>query len=249
MRSVPLFVKFRAIITVLAVTFGLSMASKAESLVVISAKVAHLSGSARYTVDGVSRSDLKTGDSIKPGYTIQTAERSSVDIAFGHSLPSRLPVQNTLIHLFPDSALEFEKLDIKGRRILRTFFWGKQTNEIRLNLKTGRILGTVQKEPPIADYEVRFADHIVRIPFGGYVLDAAGKVYVLIGSAVVSDKAGMVVKTVGARREFDLVTGKIEDIPPSDNMYDMVSGPCMEIPTPISTSHRGPGLGGALRVF
>src|SRR5215469_13586447 len=190
------------------------------------AKVVAIGGSARYFLPGDSRShDLKTGMTIKPGTIIQTASGAGnyVDIVLNNSRAVEAPEASPSeiasysqkpkadqdgIRLKENTVLSIDKLTV-------TQTGADTVTDTELDLKAGKILGTVKKLSPTSKYEVKVPNGVAGIRGTIYSLSANGILQVLTGAVVlayVGPDGNVVTQVVNAGEEFNISTGLITPI-------------------------------------
>lgn len=129
-----------------------------------SAKVQAIrSGSAQYTVDGVSWSPLQAGTVLKPGTTLKTDMMGVVDLYLGKNGP--------WVRLTPDTTLALSNLMVDegaGETVVNT----------QLGLNTGRIQGVVRKLSQSSRYEVKTPTGTCGIRGTRYEISASNRVIV-----------------------------------------------------------------------
>lgn len=211
------------------VTFGAAVAVVAWASTVCAqsgfqgtAKVVRLEGAARYTTGNDVWQPLKEGDVIKPGAVIQTASKSKVDLVLtdrggeAASLPALgtasykpgAEARANVVRLYENTVLGVDKLS-----------WMETgadlVTETQLDLRAGRIFGTVKKLAVASKYEVKIPNGVAGIRGTIYTLDASGVVCVLSGSVVIAYvKDGKVeTQVVMAGQKFDPATGLVTPIP------------------------------------
>jgi hypothetical protein len=194
-------------------------------------KVVNLKGAARYMPAGGSDwKPLKTGMLLKPGAIIQTAADSYVDVVLNNAkatqgLNSALSAEpasynpnepsgnyrpkavQDAVRIFENTVLSVDKLTINKT--------GADTvTETQLDLKAGRIFGTVKKLSASSVYEVKIPNGVAGIRGTIYLISADGTVSVLTGEVVVSYVSNGVVTTkdVPAGYQFDPSTGQVTPI-------------------------------------
>jgi len=194
------------------------------------AKVVAIKGAARYTAAGSSDwKPIKVGLTLKPGSVIQTAADSYVDLVLnnarasqglGSAMSSDVSADSTAtgpsfkpkvtqdaIRVFENTVLAVDKLTI-----MKT---GADTvTETQLDLKAGRIFGTVKKLSASSVYEIKIPNGVAGIRGTIYLISADGIVSVLTGSVVISYVSGgqMITKEVPAGFQFDPATGQVTPI-------------------------------------
>jgi len=194
-------------------------------------KVVGLKGAARYTTGGTADwKAIKVGTLLKPGTVIQTAADSYVDVVLndakatqglGSSLSSdgyaktsssagdsyKPKVVQDAVRVFENTVVGFDKLT--------TMKTGADTvTETQLDLKAGRIFGTVKKLAATSVYEIKIPNGVAGIRGTIYLISADGVVSVLTGSVVISYMSanGLITKEVPAGYQFDPATGLVSPI-------------------------------------
>lgn len=194
-------------------------------------KVVNLKGAARYTTGGTSDwKPIKVGVTLKPGTVIQTAADSYVDVVLnnaratqglGSALTSEVYASSTssgnetynpkvvqdAIRIFENTVLGVDKLTV-----MKT---GADTvTETQLDLKAGRIFGTVKKLSATSVYEIKIPNGVAGIRGTIYLLGADGVLSVLTGSVVISYVSGgaLITKEVPAGYQFNPATGLVTPI-------------------------------------
>lgn len=215
----------------------LTMATTAQAAEELTAKVVRLKGSARYSTGGNVWQPIKIGDTFKTGAIIQTAAGSIVDIVFaeatgpgrtasGGGLPSissltySPTVQRDIVRVQPDSVLAID-------RLTATKTGSDRVTETQLDLRSGRIIGSVNKVSAASTFEVKIPNGVAGIRGTLFSISALGVVSVLEGSVACafSSPDGPKVVVVQAGFEFDITTGETRPIPadmrPSDFPRDV----------------------------
>ena len=186
-----------------------------------SVKVVAKGGDARYFVPGDSKShDVKVGMMLKPGTIIQTASGAGnyVDLVLNNAhavappeaTPSEIAsykpkAEQDGIRIYENTVLSVDKLTI-------TQTGADTVTDTELDLKAGRILGTVKKLSPTSKYEVKIPNGVAGIRGTIYSLSASGILQVLVGSVVVAyvgPDGNVVTQVVNAGEQFDLTTGLV----------------------------------------
>jgi hypothetical protein len=166
---------------------------------------------------------LKSGLILKSGAIIQTAAGSYVDLALNNANAVANPVRATpidvgysapkaeqdAIRIFENTVLGVDKLVINET--------GAETvTETQLDLKAGKIFGTVKKLSASSKYEVKIPNGVAGIRGTIYTLSADGVLTVLSGSVVlafVGPDGSVVTQVINAGQQFDARTGQITPIP------------------------------------
>ncbi len=193
-------------------------------------------GSARYSSDNRTWQAVEVGAIIKPGSVIQTGPNSYVDLAIDErgAGAMRLAAKTSaasassgggggsagetanVVRVTPNSILAIDKLTSEDT--------GADTvTDTQLDLRAGRIMGTVKKMSAASRYEVKFPTGVAGIRGTTYTIDANGVVRVLVGSVVLSYlKNGVVVtQVVNEREQFDPATGQVTPISATDFAFWM----------------------------
>src|SRR5262249_26136213 len=157
----------------------------------------NLKGAARYMVSGSTDwRPIKVGAMLKPGTVIQTAADSYVDLVFnnaratqglGSALTSEVSSRasassgddNYKPKVVQDAVRIFENT-VLGIDKLTTMKTGADTvTETQLDLKAGRIFGTVKKLSAASVYEVKIPNGVAGIRGTIYLIGADGVLSVL----------------------------------------------------------------------
>lgn len=201
------------------------------------AKVVRIKGSARYATQNNVWQPLKIGDVLRAGSIVQTADKSRVDLVLGAAQeivteagPSGggvgagagagmyQPVaEQNLIRIWENSVLAIDKL--------LTANTGTDTiSETQLDLKTGKLFGTVKKMSAASKYEIKLPNGVAGVRGTIYTISSDGVVSVLVGSVVIAyvDASGNVVtQVVTGGQQFNTRDGKVTPIP-NFNQEEMV---------------------------
>lgn len=160
------FTKLTAFSVALAATLAVSVQAQPQQG---TATVRAIKGSAEY-LEGGAWQKLAVGKVLNPGTTIRTLSESQVDLYLKDNGP--------VIHVTADTLLGLDKLVFENT--------GADTViETRLDLKNGRIQGSVKKTAATSVYEVKIPTGIVGIRGTDYDISTAGRVYVTDGSVLV----------------------------------------------------------------
>ena len=187
-------------------------------------KVVRLKGAARYSTGNNVWQPLKIGTILRTGALVQTAANSRVDIVLGEAdlAPTRAIAGNVnafqpkaeqdIVRIHEDTVLAFEKL-------ATTDTGNDQITETQLDLRSGKIFGTVKKLTPTSRYEIKLPNGVAGVRGTIYTISADGVVQVLVGSVVISwvapDGTAMT-QTVNGGYQFDARTGLVTPIPDYD---------------------------------
>lgn len=192
-----------------------------------SATVVRIVGSARYAAADNVWHTLREGDVLRPGATVQTAERSRVDIVlndpdarpsetvWGELLTYQPPVaEQNFVRLWENTVLSIDRLLVAETGAGRI-------TETQLDLRTGRIFGTVRQVTAASKYEVRIPNAVAGVRGTIYAISADGIIQALVGSVVVAhtDAAGNVVtQVIVGGQQLDIRTGQISPLPDIDRL-------------------------------
>jgi len=203
-------------------------------------KVVGLKGKARYTTGtGVDWKDIRMGQVLKPGTVIQTASESYVDVILNNTKASqslssamssdvsevsnssggsggKAKVTQDAIRIFENTVLSVDKLSI-------TRTGADTVSDTQLDLKAGRIFGTVKKLSASSQYEIKIPNGVAGIRGTIYLLSADGVLSVLTGDVVLSFMLNgtLVTKEVPAGYQFDPTSGQVSPI--SDPLLQQLS--------------------------
>ncbi len=179
---------------------ALALVSMAQAQSQGAAKVIRVKGSARYTTDGNTWKPLKTGMSMPAGSTIQTGvERGSyVDLltsegdakmpmpaSIGGTISSttgtgyKTAAKQNVIRLWENTLLGVDKLNL-------TSTGSGVVSETELNLKAGRILGSVNKLSAGSSYEIKLPNGVAGIRGTEFEITSSGVVKVISGEVVLA---------------------------------------------------------------
>lgn len=186
------------------------------------AKVVRIKGAARYTTGDNKWHTLNVGDVLKPGTVVQTASESQVDMLLWdrEQVSERLisPVftykpdaeaRVNMVRLYENTVLALEKLAWMETGV-------DLVTETHLDLRAGRIFGTVKRMTGASRYEVKFPNGVAGIRGTVYMLDASGLIKVLSGQVVMSyvkPDGSVVTQVVQGGQMYDPVTGLLTNIP------------------------------------
>lgn len=238
-------------VTVLTVGCVISVLAQTETP--LPSTVVRLNGHARCKTDGgATWRMIKVGELIKPGSVIETALRSDMDLLLGEEIkPARGSAAKAdlynpeiypgnVVRLADDSALRIDKLTRKPAEGSK-----EPVEEIMLELRSGRILGSVRKLGNESKYEITFAGGVVGMRDTVYGLSAKGELGVLKGTACIALADGKPASVVAAQQQFDPSTGLITKLArpssPFPNNLRALSEPDRKRPatfTPVSPPQR-----------
>ena len=214
---------------ILALAMVTSLSAQTQEGII---KVVSLKGAARYMAGGATDwKAVKVGAILKPGTVIQTAADSYVDLVLnnakatqglGASLSSEIPVSTSsssgdsgykpkavqdAIRIFENTVCGVDKLSI-------TKTGADTVSDTQLDLKAGRIFGTVKKLSAASSYEIKIPNGVAGIRGTIYLIGADGVVSVLTGQVVISyiSNGAPVTKEVPAGYQFNPATGQVTPI-------------------------------------
>jgi hypothetical protein len=202
----------------------------AQSVVQGKARVVRIGGHARFTTGNNVWQPLHVGDVIKAGTVIQTENKEGafVDLVLGDGngslgmaasdasgAPSVTPIsyrpsaEQNVVRIWQNSALGIDKLT-------STDTGADMVTETQLDLRTGRVLGTVKKMNSASKYEIKLPNGVAGIRGTFYDITSDGVVRVSSGSVVLAYMAAdgsVTTKVVVAGQQFDARTGEVTPIP------------------------------------
>lgn len=216
----------------LAVMLALAVSASAQEAPPGMAKVVSLQGSARWSKgsSGIWQ-PIRVGDILTSGALIQTAGSGSyVDLVLNNekamgplagSMMASPPTPSTgaggshgakqdTIRVYADTVLALDKL---------TYYkTGTDTvSETQLDLKAGKIYGTVRKLSPASRYEIKIPTGVAGIRGTTYFVTADGIIGVIDGEVWVSyigpDGTVQTQRVVGGE-QFDVKTGTLSPVQP-----------------------------------
>jgi len=200
------------------------------------AKVIRIKGPARFSTGNNVWQPLKVGDVLKAGTVIQTSTEANsyVDLALGDGstpVPSAASSsaytpsiatssssgyqpssEQNIVRVFENSALGIDKLTMQQTG-------ADEVTDTQLDLKAGRILGSVKKMSAASKYEVKLPNGVAGIRGTIYDISASGVVRVLTGSVViayVNSDGSVTTKVVTAGKQFNPTTGMVTDMTRAD---------------------------------
>lgn len=194
------------------------------------AQVVRLKGAARYSTGNNIWQPVKIGTTLKAGYIIQTAKDSIADLVLGEPAKGQGPkpglgeglgyqpvAEQDVVRVWEDSAVAIEKLTVMETG-------ADQVTDTQLDLRSGRIFGTVKKLNAASRYEIKIPNGVAGVRGTIYTISADGVVQVLVGSVVIAwtgpDGVAHTQVVVGGQ-QFDVRTGLLSPIP-NYNQKEMV---------------------------
>ncbi len=199
---------------------GVMSSATAQQVKEGTATVVRIKGQARYFTGNAQPQTLKVGMALKPGTVVQTAAGAYVDIVLGETkAPERQPVFGTMayqpeteqnvVRMMEDSTLAIDKLTVSDTG-------ADVVTDTQLDLRAGRIIGSVKKLSAASKYQVNIPNGVAGIRGTIYAISADGIVRVLVGSAVVAyvrPDGTAATQVVAAGYQFDIRTGELTSIP------------------------------------
>jgi len=206
------------------------------------ATVVRLKGAARYSTGNNVWQPIKVGTVLKSGALIQTAAKSHVDIVLGGSTlagdstatgdsslasdsslaPSpasaatgisyKPKAEQDVIRVAQDTVLALDKLSVMDTG-------ADQVTETQLDLRSGKVFGTVKKLSATSRYEIKLPNGVAGIRGTIYTISSDGVVQVLVGSVVISwiaPDGTQMTQSVNGGYQFDARTGLVTPIPDFD---------------------------------
>ncbi|HYG22255.1 MAG TPA: FecR domain-containing protein [Verrucomicrobiae bacterium] len=199
------------------------------------AKVVNIKGAARYTTaDNSTWRPLKSGTVLRQGAVIQTASDSHVDLILNNQKASAATTAalgamdssasaSTVAYVQPktdqDAVRIYENTVLGLDKLIANQTGIDKVTETQLDLKAGRILGTVKKLSAGSSYEVKIPNGVAGVRGTIYTLSADGILSVLTGSVVmayVGADGTPTTQEVRAGQQYDAKTGQITNIPESE---------------------------------
>src|SRR5262249_44046483 len=215
-----------------ALALAMVTSATAQSVTQGKARVVRIGGHARFTTGNNVYQPLHVGDVIKPGTIIQTENKEGafVDLVLGDGSGSlgmassessssssaavspiayRPTAEQNVVRIWQNSALGIDKLT-------STDTGADVVTETQLDLRAGRVLGTVKKMNAASKYEIKLPNGVAGIRGTFYDVTADGVVRVSSGSVVFAYMAAdgtVTTKVVVSGQQFDARTGEVTPIP------------------------------------
>jgi len=204
------------------VALAMVASAAAQQMTQASAKVVRIKGDARFATANNVWQPLKVGDVLGAGAIIQTATDSRVDLVLGEKnamaaepakwgdvIQYQPEVEQDFVRVWENSVMAIDKLLIADTG-------ADQIKETQLDLRAGRIFGTVKKMSAASKYEVKIPNGVAGIRGTIYDISAAGFLSVFKGSVVIAytDGSGSIVtQVVVGGQSYDCSTGQFTPIP------------------------------------
>jgi hypothetical protein len=218
----------------LAVVAALSAQAAEQGI----AKVVHIRGAARYTTtENPNWRPLKTGAVLKQGTVIQTAADSYVDVVLNNANATAAEsaalgaadasmsnpdvssasynqpkAEQDAIRVYENTVLGLDKLTLNQTG-------ADKVTDTQLDLKAGRILGTVKKLSAASKYEIKIPNGVAGVRGTIYSISSDGILSVISGSVVlayVGADGTPTTQEVKAGQQYDAKTGQLSDIPEAE---------------------------------
>lgn len=186
--------------------------------------VGRIEGAARYTTGDNIWQPLRSGMVLRPGAVIQTAQNSQVDLifserevgpppetTFGHLVyrPGEADVRQNVIRLRENTLLAIDKLSWEDTG-------ADVVTETMLDLRAGRVFGSVKKQTAGSKYEIKIPAGVASIRGTVFELSADGIVSVYAGTVVMAymqPDGTVATRIIVAGQRFNLRTGELITIP------------------------------------
>ena len=202
----------------------------AQSMRERTATVVRIKGAARFSEGNNVWQPVKVGTVLKSGALVQTAANSHVDLLLGGAVdntrlaPRRSAAappattayqpkaEQDVIRITQDTVLALDKLAIMDTG-------ADQVSETQLDLRSGKVLGSVKKLSATSRYEIKLPNGVAGVRGTIYTISSDGVVQVLVGSVVISwmsPDGTMMTQTVNGGYQFDARTGLVTPIPEFD---------------------------------
>jgi hypothetical protein len=192
--------RFSQMVAFAAAVACAALVSSAQAVEPGKAVVRAVKGSAQYSEGGTWLS-LSSGQVLKAGAVVRTANDSSVDLFMDENGP--------VVRLMENTTLGIDKLNYEVTGV-------DTIVETQLDLKSGRLVGIVRKLSATSKYEVKTPNGVAGIRGTEYVISATNEVYVMSGSVVVVHVKGdgsVVTQVVNSGEMFDPASGSVKAIP------------------------------------
>jgi len=187
--------------------------------------VVKITGSARYSTGNNIWQPLNVGTVLKSGALVQTAKASWVDIVLSESDAALRPptaagvgaggggrrpaAPQDLVRVWEDSVMVIDRLAVVETG-------AEKVTETQLDLRSGKVLGSVKKMTAASRFEVKVPNGVAGIRGTLFAISADGVVSVSVGQVVISwTKADGSTGTqvVSEGWQFDVRSGELSKIP------------------------------------
>ena len=213
---------------------ALAVAASAQTFKPGVATIVRVQGEARYSLNDDVWHPLVVGKTLGAGAVIQTAHDAIVDMVLGKTveMPQAAPwpdrigpapdanirgmidyrpsVEQNMVRMTGDTMLAIDKLTISDTGL-------DAVSDTELNLKQGRIFGSVKKLSAASEYLIKIPNGIAGVRGTLFEIDASGWCAVLKNSvllAIVGPNGVPVTHVVGEGNQFDPQTGQISPLTP-----------------------------------
>lgn len=188
------------------------------------ATVVRLKGAARYSNGDNVWQPIKAGTMLKSGSLIQTAAKSYVDIVLGevtgtshravagNQISYQPKAEQDVVRINEDTVLALDKLTVMDTG-------ADQVTETQLDLRSGKVFGTVKKLSAASRYEIKLPNGVAGVRGTIYTISSDGVGQVLVGSVVISwiaPDGSPMTQTVNSGFQFDARTGLVTPTPDYD---------------------------------
>ena len=183
-------------LTVGAALVAIAMASQA-AVEKGTAKVVAVQGAVEYSMDGTTWTALDRGANLHEGAMVRTTGSSATDLDLGRNGSQLRVMPGSTVAL---SALTYEQTGIET--VVNT----------QIEIKTGKVVGNVQKLAAASKYELKTAKAVATIRGTRYSMEASGKVVVGEGSVAVvgiKEDGSTVTRVVNGGEAFSPVSGAV----------------------------------------
>jgi hypothetical protein len=181
-----------------------------------SAKVVGVQGKAEYSVDGSTWTALKRGEVLREGAVIRTTGAAGADLDLGRN--------GAALRVMPESVVAFSALTYEETGV-------ETVVNTLIELRSGRVVGHVQKLSSTSKYEVRAPKAVATVRGTRYDLSASGRLVVAEGSVVVvayREDGSTLTRVVNANEVFSPVSGVVS--PATEADLGDVGGSASSIP-------------------
>jgi hypothetical protein len=225
------------------VALGMVMAvarAGAESIPQV-VQVVKVEGNAQYSTDGRTWQTLHSGDVLKSGAVIRTAERSLVDVTLGEpgaaggasagpyllNLPSggggggaggsggggaADTEKANIVRIFESTVMGVDKLTLERTGV-------DEVSETQLDLRAGQIMGNVTKLSAQSRYEIKLPNGVAGIRGSGYLASSVGSIVNISGFiklAGVGPNGEVHISDIPPKHKLDAGTGQVVVVPDSE---------------------------------
>jgi hypothetical protein len=215
----------------LAFLLATAVTATADLDAMTKAKVVRIKGSARFTTGTGSWQPLKVGDVLNSGSVIQTAADSRVDLVlgdpkataanakvglpFGSATPGGSGAGTGFSKVDQDFVRLMENTVLSVDKLAATDTGADIVTDTQLDLRSGRIFGTVKKLSAGSRYEVKIPNGVAGVRGTIYMLSALGDCIVYEGSmaqALVTGSGDTIRRVINANQKYDPRTDLITDL-------------------------------------